>query len=277
MKLAISNIAWPEQLDESVTELMLGRGLTGVELAPTKIWREPLAASSKEVLACRDTWESRGLPIVALQSLLFGKNELQVFAPPAQQAETFAYLAGMIRLAAALGAGVLVFGSPKNRLVGQMPPGEVRQQAVAFFRRLGQVAQEHGVWFCIEPNPTHYGCDFVTTAEQGIELVAEVDQPGFGLHLDAAGMTLAGDDVLAAFRQAGHWWRHLHISEPYLQPVGTGQSQHAAIAQALGQVDYAGWLSIEMKPPAEGTELTQVAASLDFCIEQYSLPRRAAA
>ena len=277
MKLAISNIAWPESLDEPVVELMHSRGLTGVELAPTKIWPEPLSATQAEVRACRHAWESRGLPIVALQSLLFGKNDLQVFAPPAQQAETFKYLSGMIRLAAELGAGVLVFGSPKNRLLGELSLEQAWQQAVTFFRRIGEVAQRHGVWFCIEPNPTCYGCDFVTAAAHGIELVREVNQPGFGLHLDAAGMSLAGDDPQTAFLQAGPWWQHLHLSEPYLQPLGAGESRHASIAQALAETPYSGWLSIEMKPPAAGQELAQIAASLDFCIEQYFLPRRAAA
>ena len=41
MKLAVSNIAWEPDEDEAVYTLMQKYGVTGVEIAPTKIWDRP--------------------------------------------------------------------------------------------------------------------------------------------------------------------------------------------------------------------------------------------
>ena len=161
--------------------------------ALTKVWPEPLAASPEEAARYRGWWEARGIRIVALQALLYGKPGLTVFGTPAARRTTLHYLKGLIAQATRLGAEVLVFGSPGNRQRGSLPPDEARAIAVEFFRELGDNAQEHGVTFCIEPNPVEYGCDFVTTVREGIDLVDAVGRPGFGLHLDTAGMTLAGD------------------------------------------------------------------------------------
>ena len=37
MKLAVSNIAWPREQDAAVADLLAGLGVTGIEVAPTKI------------------------------------------------------------------------------------------------------------------------------------------------------------------------------------------------------------------------------------------------
>src|SRR4051812_46579534 len=113
MRLAISNIAWPSGDDAVVAPLLVEHGAEGVELAPTKVWPRPLEASAAEVRAYRAWWERRGLRLVALQALLFGRPDLTLFGDPATRRRTVDYLKGMISLAAALGAGPLVFGAPR--------------------------------------------------------------------------------------------------------------------------------------------------------------------
>jgi sugar phosphate isomerase/epimerase len=249
MRLAISNIAWPSGEDDRAAGLMTDLGADGVELAPTKLWPRPLEADPSEVLACRRWWEGRGFPVVALQALLFGRPELSIFGPEPTRRSTIDTLKGMNALAASLGAGALVFGSPKNRLVGEMPREQALAIAVDAFREIGDDAASRGVWFCIEPNPTQYGCDFVTTAAEGIELVRLVASEGFGLHLDSGGMTLAGDPIDATFDAGSDLIRHLHCSEPMLAPIGTGGADHPGFSRASRGVGYDRWVSIEMRTP----------------------------
>ena len=271
MPLAMSNIAWPAELEEQAAARLLAGGAAGVEVAPTKVWPQPLAATLAEIAGYRHFWESRGLRVVALQSLLFGQNHLQLFGDAALRKAALDYLAGMIVLAGRLGAEVLVFGSPKNRRVGSGSLPAAHDTSVALFRRLGQLAQDEGVWFCIEPNPVQYGCDFITTAAEGLALVQDVNQPGFGLHLDAAAMMLAGDNPEQIMRVAGTWWRHFHISQPYLQPVAGDACGHEVFSKAICSSEYRGWLSIEMKPPdgLAADPLAHVDAALAFCHSAY--------
>jgi sugar phosphate isomerase/epimerase len=264
-KLAIFNIAWNLGDDARVAELMVEAGVRNVEIAPTKVWPKPLLASAREIADYRRFWESRGISIVAMQALLFGRADLVLFGSPEKREETLDYLTRIMALAQELGAGPLVFGSPKNRKVGARPREEADRLAVDFFRRAGDAAVRHGVLLCIEPNPRDYECDFVTNAREGIALVERVGHPGFRLHLDAAGMHLAGDPPEESLRAALPWLGHFHVSEPFLGPIGQGGVRHELLAGALRGGGYAGWTSVEMRadPKIESdAEMRRVLALL---------------
>jgi D-psicose/D-tagatose/L-ribulose 3-epimerase len=254
MRLAISNIAWPTGMDAAVAPLLCAHGVEGVELALTKIWPEPLAATAAEVRAYRDGWERQGLRIAALQALLFGKPHLTLFEGESRRQQTLEYLSGMIECAGQLGAAALVFGSPKNRRRGECSTSEAWAIAVPFFRALGRLAQRQGVSFCIEPNPPEYGCDFVTTVAEGMELVDAVAVEGLALHLDTAAMTLAGDRPAASIASAAEYLRHFHVSEPFLAEVGGATVPHEECGRALRARDYRGWISIEMVEAKEARD-----------------------
>src|SRR5687768_2716780 len=109
MKLAVSNLAWPASQDATAADLLSELGLCGVEIAPTKVWPDPLSASDAAIDAYRGFWESRGIAIVAVQALLFGRPDLTVFASAETRDRMLIYLRGVLRLAARLGAGAAVF------------------------------------------------------------------------------------------------------------------------------------------------------------------------
>ncbi len=269
VRLSISNLAWAPERDEEVAVLLRRLGVGGVELAPTKVWPRPVEASAREVRDYRRFWESRGIRIVALQALLFGRPDLLLFGSAEGRRDLADYLAGLVRLAAALGAGVLVFGSPKNRQAGSLPAADAERVAIDFFRRVGAVARGAGTAVCLEANPEAYGCDFITRAAQAGRLVEAVGEPGFGLHLDAGGMALCGEPPGPVLRRFGHLTRHFHVSEPHLTVVGEGGADHAAFANALRSVPYAGWVSIEMKQPDDADVLGRLEEALHFTRRAY--------
>jgi sugar phosphate isomerase/epimerase len=272
MRLAISNIAWPTGADQTVASLLHAHGVEGVELALTKIWPEPLAASAAEVRAYRETWENRGVRIAALQALLFGKPHLTLFDSEPVRRQLLDVLTGIIERATWLGATVLVFGSPKNRRRGERSHEEAWDIAVPFFRQLGRIARSHGVSFCIEPNPKEYGCDFVTTVAEGIDLVDAVAEDGFGLHLDTGGMALAGESPVESIATAGPLCRHFHVSEPFLTEVGGGTVPHGACAAALRALAYSRWVSIEMGEAKEaGAWRTAIDRALALVRTTYAV------
>ena len=259
MRLAMSAIAWEPPEDDAAARILREQGFTGVELAPTKIFARADKASDAELASCRTAWEGRGLRIVALQALLFGRADLTMFGNTHDA--TVEYLSGVVRLGARLGAGALIFGSPRNRARGALPLAEAWPRAVEFFRTLGDVAAEAGTCLCIEPNPERYGADFATTSAEAQRLVEEVASPGFGLHLDAACALLAGEDFPARLRAGAHVLKHVHLSEPDLLPVRAGGSVNLpAISAALDEIGYTGWVSVEMKPAG----LDAVRAAAEF-------------
>lgn len=246
MKLAISNLAWSPAEDGEVAAVLPSFDVQGIELAPTKLWPDLTQVQDADLIAYRSFWQRQGIRIVALQSLLFGQPELVLFRDQETRAQTLVYLGNVMRIASRLGAQILVFGSPRNRLRNELGAQQSHVIAVEFFRQVGALAAQHDVYFCIEPNPVAYGCDFICTATEGMKLVRAVNHPHFRLHLDAGGMTLSADDYAEAITASRELLAHFHISEPQLAIIGTGNTNHRAAARALRQVAYDRWVSIEM-------------------------------
>lgn len=249
MKIAISNIAWTNEQEESVAELLKNLGVKFVEIAPTKKWQDPNQASADEIAECVKFWQNQNLKIVAMQSMLFNRPDLQIFKNEKLRQETLNYLSKFIELAAKLGVKAMVFGSPKNRQRGTLGKKEAFVVAKDFFTELGKIAENNNIYFCIEPNPTDYSCDFITTAEEGIELVNAINSRGIGLHLDTACMMLSGDNISDSIKNAGDILKHFHVSTPSLGPVTSEfSSQYNEAKKALENIEYDGFVSIEMRP-----------------------------
>ncbi len=270
INLCISNIAWASEDEPLAAEILAESGLTRVEVAPTKIWDEPLRAADDDLERCREFWSERGISIVALQALLFGRPDLTIFESAETRADTLEYLRGIARLGSRLGARVLVFGSPKNRQVSGRPAQEVDDIAVSFFRAAGESAREEGVVLCIEPNPREYGCDFVTTSAEGLELVRKVDNAGFGLHLDAAAMTLSGESLEPALTNAAGAFCHFHASEPNLGPLGKGGVDHKTLASLLSRIEYSECVSVEMRHDPDAEASAELRRVLTYLKETYA-------
>ncbi|MOA32344.1 Xylose isomerase-like TIM barrel [compost metagenome] len=141
--------------------------------------------------------------------------------------------------------------------------------AVPFFFELGSFAAQENTTLCIEANPKVYGCDFITNTEEAISLVQKVNHPGFQLHLDAGAMELNNEDVYSTIEKAMPYLKHFHISEPYLNLVGTGQTKHKEMAGVLRTLGYKNWVSIEMKSGLSSSNIQSVEKALAFALKTY--------
>jgi len=269
VRLAASNIGWDRAHESEVAELLRRLGFEGVEIAPSISLSDVTAATPQEVRAVRETWEKRGLPIVSMQALLFGHPELLIFADADTRERTRRHLEHVVRVGADLGARALVFGSPGNRRAGDRDRTEVAAIAREFFHGVGEVAAACGTALCIEPNPAEYGCDFVRTAREGLELVRDVASEGFRLHLDAAGLTMSGDPPARVPHEALAAAHHFHASEVQLAPLGSGTVDHEGFASELRKAGYRGWVSMEMRAVAGPDSLARLERSLACVRDAY--------
>lgn len=269
MKLAVSNIAWSAGENAAVADLLAREDVHAIELAPTAWRQQPLQAPAADVLELRRWWEDRGVAIVSLQSLLFGRPDLQLFGSDSSRAAMSDHLRRTIDFAAALGARALVFGSPRNRQRGEMPLADALDIAREFLCALGAYAHEHDTAFCIEANPPEYGCDFITTTAEAVELCRSINHSGVRVNGDLGGMTLAHEDVAHSIALAAPMLGHFHASEPHLAGTGT-LADHAQAGAALREARYDGWVSIEMR--AGGENVAGVSRALRRARTDYLMP-----
>jgi D-psicose/D-tagatose/L-ribulose 3-epimerase len=247
VKLSVCNIAWDLTEQDSVLALLERRKVRGIEVAPTKLWPEWSGAEPQSATDWRRGFASRDFEVPALQAILFGKPELKLFATDSVREATLDHLGRVASLARALGARVLVFGSPRNRDRGDLSHDQAFAVAVDFFREAGRLCARHDVWLCIEPNPEAYASNFVTRWREALDLVLAVDEPGFGLHLDSGCIHLAGDDPAEAVLACAGLIRHFHVSEPHLAALSAPVVDHRRAGEALHKAGYEGWISIEMR------------------------------
>jgi sugar phosphate isomerase/epimerase len=267
MKLSISNIAWPLDEEEKFLKILKECGSSGVEIAPSKLWPDPVSATRSKRRQYRSMAADNGLEIPAIQALLYNRRDLGLFRSPEVEKETVEYLKKLCELAHDLGAKVLVFGSPSSRKRGTMPMEEALNRAASFFSRIVVLAESLDVCICIEPlRPDE--TDFIIKVAEGSRLSAMVNSAGFGLHLDAKAIAAEGSDYAASIKDARGKFSHFHINDPDLSEVGsTGAVDHFAMGKALRDSQYDRYVSIEMRMQQD--HLSSVKKSLEIAKAAY--------
>ncbi len=266
MRIAFSNLAWPQETDDDALSLLADCGISGLELAPVKVFGDLEAADERAVTEYRKRAQENGLTIAAFQAYLFGRPELRLFDDSTRQ-DFVDLTKRTIDIAGWCGANRIVYGAPKSRDRLGREGRECLAIAADTFADIGRYAAERDVIFCLEPNPPAYGCNFACDASTAANLVRLVDSPGFRLHLDTACMTLAGDDIASAIGDNSDILAHFHASEPQLGDFSTPETDHETAAQALRDNDYTGWVSIEMK--ASSDPLRAVSRAAEYVLETY--------
>ena len=267
MKLSISNIAWDKDQNEDVFNLIKQYKFSGIEIAPTKVFKNPKKATFDELDLFKQFVSKHQLIMPAMQSLLYGMPHLNIFS---KYPETVSYLKRMIDVANILEIRVLVFGSPKNRYLSNMSSKDGYNKAVSFFEEVADHASKNNVVFCIEPNSKEYDCNFINTTLEGIQIVKDVNSSGFGLHLDSAVMSLNKEDMQNSISKAIPYMTHFHVSEPFLEPIINKKVDHKKIFKILKNNNYNRWVSIEMKK-TESNNLDSIKSCLSYISNLYKL------
>lgn len=263
MKLSASNIAWLAEQDEAVYQRLKILGFTGIEIAPTR-WvseapysNEGVAMASAIARELKSNWN---FSVSSMQSLWFGQSQ-QLFGTEQERSHLERYTEQALAFAKAIGCGHVVFGSPKNRIRQRDNDDETGR---AFFSRLADVAQAHGVVIGMEANPAVYGTDYINATSEAAALVRAVDKPYFKLNLDL-GTVLINNEGVDVVADVLPLVSHVHISEPELNPIAQRQL-HSELAALLQTENYQGWVSLEMKNQG----LDPLFASLDILEQMFS-------
>ena len=273
MRLAISNIAWDIAEDDDVAALLQRHQIDAIDIAPGKYFPQPAKATAAEMERIKDWWATRGIEITGMQALLFGTSGLNVFGTQESQDAMLQHLDAVCRIGAGLGAPRVVFGSPKNRDRSGLSDAETMAVAVSFFSQLGDIAASHGVMICLEPNPTCYGANFMTTSSETAQVVAQIAHPAIRMQFDTGALTINGEDPLAVLQECAELIGHIHASEPNLVPLGDGGTDHATVATGLRRQLPEHIVTIEMLATKNEPHLAAIERALGVGIMTYGWGR----
>jgi sugar phosphate isomerase/epimerase len=227
-------------------------GYTGVEIAPFTLAPGAATVDAGEVSAARREEVKRlaadlGLAVVGLHWLLAKTEGLYLTSPETSQRKATAkYFQALAQLCHDLGGTVMVLGSPQQRnLLPGVSYSEAEHYAVEVLREAMPVCEDLGVTIALEPLGPAEG-DFMLTAASGIALAKLVDSPNCRLHLDVKAMSSEKLPIDAIIRNSKEWIAHFHANDPNLLGPGMGEVEFGPIFAALKEIDYQGWVSVEV-------------------------------
>lgn len=269
MRIAISNIAWEVADDQQVADILRSHRVDAIDVAPSKYFPDPKAAEATDIARVRAWWSDRGIDITGMQSLLFGTTGLNLFGTAESQQAMLDHLRAVCRIGSGLGATRVVFGSPRNRDRAALADDVAQDIAVAFFRRLGDVAAEYGVFFCLEPNPPCYGANFMTDSHDTATVVSAVGHSSIRMQLDTGAVTINEEDPREVVSRYASLIGHVHASEPNLATLGEGGTNHAAVAEVLAELMPEQVVSIEMLAPKSGSAVDAIRRAVGEAVRCY--------
>ncbi|GAB7021555.1 sugar phosphate isomerase/epimerase family protein [Salidesulfovibrio brasiliensis] len=269
MKLAVSNITLPSFDHEDELPELAALGFCGLEVAPSKVWRDTSDVRPRDVDAYRHSIESAGLRVAGLHSLFFDRPDLVLFKDEATTAALMDFMVHLSSICADLGGRTMVFGSGVVRMRNGLPVDEADRQTVDFLGEYAERISGHGTCLVIEALAESV-TDYINDLSHARRLIETVNRPEIRGHIDLAAAAWAGDlreDIFAAM--APHL-AHVHVSETGLVPLAEGDTvDHALAARLLRAIGYEGFCSLEQRMVREGF-MAPVKRSMERLKEHYA-------
>jgi len=240
MKFGVNTFIWSATFDSSnfgLLPLIKEAGFDGVEVPLLR--PESFAASS-----IRRANEAHGLECNACTVLVDGLSLISESAEIRRR--TRLHLEDVAKVAADAGIGIVAgpLYSPVGYLPGRRRTSDEWKWAVEGFQSLGDTLAANGVTFAIEPL-NRFETYFLNTAADSAALAQEIGHPNIGILFDTFHANIEEKSIAAGYRTVGPYLKHVHTCENDRGIPGSGHVEWKEVFQALRDLKYDGWLTIE--------------------------------
>lgn len=271
MKFAICNETFREMELASAMKFARELGYTGIEFAPFTLNPDARLITADQRRETRQLAEQNDLEVVGLHWLLAFTEGFYLTSPDSSVRQATAeYLAELAKLCFDLGGKYLVLGSPAQR---NLLPGVSHDQAMKYaadvLKQCERTLAQYDLVLAVEPLGPEEG-DFLNTAELGRELVDLVNSPHCRLHLDVKAMSAEHKPIEQIIRENKDYFVHFHANDANRRGPGMGTIDFVPILRALKEIDYQGWVSVEVFDYSPGVDALarQSIANLKQCLAE---------
>jgi D-psicose/D-tagatose/L-ribulose 3-epimerase len=160
--------------------------------------------------------------------------------------KTRTHMEECIKIAADVGAKIMAgpLYSPVGYLPGRRRTADEWKWAVECYQSLGPVLDRHHVTIAIEPL-NRFETYFLNTAADAVALCDQINHPNVGILFDTFHANIEEKNIAAGYRAVAKHLKHVHTCENDRGIPGSGHVEWKEVFQALRDIRYDGWLTIE--------------------------------
>ncbi len=190
--------------------------------------------------------DKNGLVCGSVCACMGGGRDLR--GTPEHQQAAMDYMMKLIDQMVVLGCPNLI--GPIYSEVGRadaVPEKEYKAQwktVVKHLKKLAAYAKKKGVTLCLEPL-NRFETDFINTADQALQMTADVGSPALKIHLDTFHMNIEEKNQAKAIRKVGKQLAHFHACGSDRGTPGNDHIDWNPIVAALKGIGYKGDVVIE--------------------------------
>ncbi|MEW6356064.1 MAG: sugar phosphate isomerase/epimerase family protein [Planctomycetota bacterium] len=255
MKFSICNEFCTGWKIDDVFRFAADVGYNGVEIAPFTLADDIRRMDAGKRKRIKESAEASQVEIVGLHWLLVKPGGMYINHPDAKiRKETLEFMTDLIGFCADLGGKIMVIGSPKQRSVHKdLTFEKAWSYARQVFSACAKMAEKKGVTLCVEPL-ARTETNFINTHQEAIRMIEEVSSPNFRLLLDVKAMSDEVMEIPDIIAESAPHLAHFHANDANLRGPGFGDTDFVPIMNALKNIDYQGYVSVEVfdfKPDPE--------------------------
>jgi len=230
-------------------------GYTGIEFAPFTVANDVRTVSASRRTDIKQQAKNAGVEILGLHWLLAKTEGFHLTSSDPQiRRNTTSYLKELTNFCADLGGDLLIFGSPQQR---SLAPGVARADGFKYagevIHGIMPVLEERNVRVAFEPLSPR-STNFLSTAAETVELIDAIGSTRCQLILDCLAMSTESVPIPELIRRHHKRLLHFQVNDPNRKGPGFGDLDFVPILAALSEVEYQGWLSLEVFDFSPGPE-----------------------
>lgn len=257
IQLAFSTNAFKKNTLEEAIDAIADIGYRGVEIMADVPHAYPPDIGAARLDGLKQQISRRGLTVSNVNAFtLFAIGDTYhptwIDDDPARRQQRIAHTRACLDLTSAFGARTMSL-QPGGPMIGTTITRQLAGERFAEgIRRILPKAKELAIILAIEPEPGL----FIETAEEYIAFKGQffADEPLVRMNCDVGHLFCVGEDPAEVIRRHPEEIAHVHLEDigvnrvhQHLTP-GQGAIDFRAIFDALREIDYRGWVTVELYP-----------------------------
>ena len=209
------------KLDEFLRLIKLN-GINYIELPITKILPN-YELDKKKINIFLNKISKHKIKVSSIQAIFYKKkfNLLNI----KDHTKIVNHIKKIILIAKLLKANNIIFGSPKNRIKGNISNKEAFKILKNLLIKIEIKLIKNNILFCIEPNSKHYGCDFIINSLDALEFIHYSKIKNLAINFDT-GNALLEKDKIKILKKNIKYFKNFQISEKNLTGLKNDLNKH---------------------------------------------------